>query len=117
MRHLVEILGLSLLVLTISRQVSAVEFQPPVFRSNNALGAGGSKVIRGLLVVRQACNSGYGYCRTTGVCCPVGGRCCSDRESCVFNGRWLVTSISKDVAVQLVNGAVLLDVSAPWHRG
>jgi hypothetical protein len=31
---------------------------------------------------RAACPWGYGYCSSTGVCCPLGGWCCSNRRCC-----------------------------------
>ena len=76
-------LGLSLLVLLmISCQlVSAVDPQPPIFRSNKALDADESKVISGLLFGPRACIRGH--------CSPIGeryhgGRCCPNGQSRVF---------------------------------
>jgi len=34
-------------------------------------------ILRGLLESRQSCSAGYGVC-STGGCCPLGGRCCSN---------------------------------------
>ena len=34
-------------------------------------------ILRGLLESRQSCSPGYGVC-STGGCCPLGGRCCSN---------------------------------------
>jgi len=39
-------------------------------------------ILEGLLQPRQNCAAGYGRCRTTGSCCPIGGDCCSDRNCC-----------------------------------
>ena len=78
MRRLVGVLSL---LLTVHSQVSAeTQLQPAIYRSANK--STGSNTIRGLLRTRQvSCNPGFGFCDATGVCCPAGGDCCSDRQS------------------------------------
>ncbi|PFH47942.1 hypothetical protein AMATHDRAFT_66531 [Amanita thiersii Skay4041] len=52
-------------------------------------GKGSRAQIRGLLIERQsACvDPGYGVCRGTNHCCPIGGDCCSDGRCCA-SGKW-----------------------------
>lgn len=37
--------------------------------------------IRELLVGRQSCQQGFGFCSNTGVCCPTNGDCCPKGKS------------------------------------
>ena len=78
MRYLLSSL---FLLATAAIQVGAeelVQAEPTTYRVNNAVGVEESNAIRGLLKAKRACPSHYGYCRNTGVCCPLGGDCCSD---------------------------------------
>ena len=78
-----RLLSFLFLLATAAIQVGAeelVQAEPAAYRVTNAVGVEESNVIRGLLKVKRACPRHYGYCKKTGVCCPLGGDCCSDRQ-------------------------------------
>ena len=58
-----------------------VQAEPAAYRTIDTVAVEEANVIRGLLKAKRACPPKYGYCQKTGVCCPLGGDCCSDRRS------------------------------------
>jgi hypothetical protein len=79
-----QLVALVFLLATAAVQVGAeelVQFEPATYRTIDAVGVEESNVIRGLLKAKRACPRHYGYCKKTGVCCPLGGDCCTDRGS------------------------------------
>lgn len=68
---------LSLLTVIHSQASALHPIQPRIYRTGSS--SIDATTIRGLLIARQSgCPSGYGYCKNTGGCCPLGGDCCSD---------------------------------------
>ncbi|KAJ7726325.1 hypothetical protein DFH07DRAFT_852852 [Mycena maculata] len=52
----------------------------------------GAGVISGLLYPRQSCDPGYGACKNTASCCPIGGDCCTNGGCCAA-GQWCYAKI------------------------